>query len=88
MLSFVCHSFLYDDRFVDYYYNFFTPCFLFFILTSAGTMDAEDGQPFACDLFDLVLKFCAGSSPHFPIKKILLLLWKVVLVGKSFLLLF
>ncbi|CAH3112858.1 unnamed protein product [Pocillopora meandrina] len=32
-------------------------------------------------LLEMILKYCAGSCPHFPIKKILLLLWKTILIS-------
>ncbi|KAK6050884.1 n1221-like protein [Cooperia oncophora] len=37
------------------------------------------GQPLLLVLFEMLPPFYTGTSPHFPIKKILLLIWKILL---------
>lgn len=56
--------------------------YLYHPLMWMSLVDAPIGDELlSVKLFNMITKFCGGTAPHFPMKKVLLLLWKVSLIS-------
>lgn len=70
---FIYSSIISDNQLIIVVYNRLAFC------EELAQPQAEAEELVAMTLLGMVTRFCNSSAPHFPIRKVLLLLWKVLL---------